>query len=67
MCNSAPDKHTKLSSKNQGFYQKLYSPTVENMTKNQEKKNNNLNTPKGTRIPVCSVKGSCPRPLDDGG
>ena len=24
-------------------------------------------TPKGTRIPVCSVKGSCPRPLDDGG
>ena len=25
------------------------------------------NTPKGTRIPVCSVKGSCPRPLDDGG
>ena len=25
------------------------------------------NTPKGIRIPVCSVKGSCPRPLDDGG
>ena len=24
-------------------------------------------TPKGIRIPVCSVKGSCPRPLDDGG
>ena len=27
----------------------------------------NKNTPKGIRIPVCSVKGSCPRPLDDGG
>jgi hypothetical protein len=26
-----------------------------------------LITPKGIRIPVCSVKGSCPRPLDDGG
>ena len=26
-----------------------------------------LTTPKGIRIPVCSVKGSCPRPLDDGG
>ena len=26
-----------------------------------------FNTPKGIRIPVCSVKGSCPRPLDDGG
>jgi hypothetical protein len=26
-----------------------------------------INTPKGIRIPVCSVKGSCPRPLDDGG
>ncbi len=25
------------------------------------------NTPKGSRIPVCSVKGSCPGPLDDGG
>ena len=24
-------------------------------------------TPKGSRIPVCSVKVSCPRPLDDGG
>lgn len=24
-------------------------------------------TPKGIRIPVYSVKGSCPRPLDDGG
>ncbi len=29
--------------------------------------NNISNTPKGIRIPVCSVKGSCPRPLDDGG
>ena len=27
----------------------------------------NLNTPKGIRIPVTSVKGKCPRPLDDGG
>ena len=26
-----------------------------------------IRTPKGIRIPVCSVKGSCPRPLDDGG
>jgi hypothetical protein len=26
-----------------------------------------MSTPKGIRIPVCSVKGSCPRPLDDGG
>ena len=26
-----------------------------------------LNTPKGIRIPVASVKGRCPRPLDDGG
>ena len=25
------------------------------------------NTPKGIRIPVTSVKGKCPRPLDDGG
>ena len=24
-------------------------------------------TPKGIRIPVSSVKGRCPRPLDDGG
>jgi hypothetical protein len=24
-------------------------------------------TPKGIRIPVTSVKGRCPRPLDDGG
>ena len=24
-------------------------------------------TPKGIRIPVCPVKGGCPRPLDDGG
>ena len=24
-------------------------------------------TPKGIRIPVASVKGRCPRPLDDGG
>ena len=24
-------------------------------------------TPKGIRIPVTSVKGKCPRPLDDGG
>ena len=28
---------------------------------------NSLNTPKGIRIPVTSVKGKCPRPLDDGG
>ena len=27
----------------------------------------NWHTPKGNRIPVCSVKESCPRPLDDGG
>ena len=26
-----------------------------------------LNTPRGIRIPVTSVKGKCPRPLDDGG
>ncbi len=26
-----------------------------------------LNTPKGIRTPVASVKGRCPRPLDDGG
>ena len=26
-----------------------------------------LYTPKGIRIPVASVKGRCPRPLDDGG
>ena len=25
------------------------------------------NTPRGIRIPVASVKGMCPRPLDDGG
>ena len=24
-------------------------------------------TPRGSRIPVASVKGRCPRPLDDGG
>ncbi len=24
-------------------------------------------TPKGIRIPVASVKGRCPEPLDDGG
>ena len=24
-------------------------------------------TPRGIRIPVASVKGRCPRPLDDGG
>lgn len=24
-------------------------------------------TPKGIRTPVASVKGMCPRPLDDGG
>ena len=24
-------------------------------------------TPRGIRIPVTSVKGRCPRPLDDGG
>jgi hypothetical protein len=28
---------------------------------------NIFNTPKGIRIPVTSVKGRCPRPLDDGG
>lgn len=27
----------------------------------------NLSTPRGIRIPVASVKGRCPRPLDDGG
>ena len=27
----------------------------------------NLSTPRGIRIPVSSVKGRCPRPLDDGG
>ena len=27
----------------------------------------NVNTPRGIRIPVTSVKGRCPRPLDDGG
>ncbi len=26
-----------------------------------------VNTPRGIRIPVASVKGRCPRPLDDGG
>ncbi len=26
-----------------------------------------FDTPKGIRIPVASVKGRCPRPLDDGG
>ena len=26
-----------------------------------------FNTPRGIRIPVASVKGMCPRPLDDGG
>ncbi len=26
-----------------------------------------VNTPKGIRTPVASVKGRCPRPLDDGG
>jgi hypothetical protein len=26
-----------------------------------------LDTPKGIRTPVASVKGRCPRPLDDGG
>ena len=26
-----------------------------------------FDTPKGIRIPVTSVKGKCPRPLDDGG
>ena len=25
------------------------------------------NTPKGIRTPAASVKGMCPRPLDDGG
>ena len=27
----------------------------------------NFSTPRGIRIPVTSVKGRCPRPLDDGG
>jgi hypothetical protein len=27
----------------------------------------NYSTPRGIRIPVTSVKGRCPRPLDDGG
>ena len=26
-----------------------------------------FHTPKGIRTPVASVKGRCPRPLDDGG
>jgi hypothetical protein len=26
-----------------------------------------FSTPRGIRIPVTSVKGRCPRPLDDGG
>ena len=26
-----------------------------------------IDTPKGIRTPVASVKGRCPRPLDDGG
>lgn len=26
-----------------------------------------FDTPRGIRIPVASVKGRCPRPLDDGG
>ena len=26
-----------------------------------------VSTPRGIRIPVTSVKGKCPRPLDDGG
>ena len=26
-----------------------------------------MDTPKGIRTPVASVKGRCPRPLDDGG
>ena len=26
-----------------------------------------FDTPKGIRIPVASVKGKCPGPLDDGG
>ena len=26
-----------------------------------------FSTPRGIRIPVTSVKGKCPRPLDDGG
>ena len=26
-----------------------------------------MSTPRGIRIPVSSVKGRCPRPLDDGG
>ena len=34
---------------------------------NKKIKLNFLNTPKGIRIPVASVKGKCPRPLDDGG
>ena len=34
---------------------------------NQESAARIRNTPKGIRIPVGSVKGCCPRPLDDGG
>ena len=38
------------------------------MNLNKKKiKLNFFNTPKGIRIPVASVKGKCPRPLDDGG
>ena len=32
-----------------------------------EKYTSTLSTPRGIRIPVTSVKGRCPRPLDDGG
>lgn len=32
-----------------------------------ERKKNDRDTPKGIRTPVASVKGRCPRPLDDGG
>lgn len=30
-------------------------------------KQSSVITPRGIRIPVTSVKGRCPRPLDDGG
>jgi hypothetical protein len=31
-----------------------------------KKTKTNKNTPKGIRTPAASVKGMCPRPLDDG-
>ena len=63
-----PAKHTKFSLKKQGFRKKLYD-LFNRIFYILELKNILwiIITPKGIRIPVCSVKGSCPRPLDDGG